>query len=643
MTATQSPQKHEFQAETRKLLDLMIHSLYRNKEIFLRELISNASDALDKLRFEALTRPELMEGDDRLHIRIDRDPADRELVVRDNGIGMSRDEVIANLGTIARSGTQEFAQRLRALENAKEAAPELIGQFGVGFYSCFMIADEVIVDTRKAGETMGVRWRSRGDGAYTVEEIEKKDRGTTITVVLKAPAPGDSDETPDFTQEWLIRDVVRRYSDFVAWPIEMDVEREEATGTDDDPKKERKKIVVTETLNSMRPLWSRAAGEVKPEEHAEFYKHLTHDWEAPRETIHFKAEGNLEYTALLYVPAHRGFDWMETQQQQKSRVSLYVKRVFILADCEELLPSWLRFMRGLVDSADLPLNVSRETLQHTRQMKPMQRRLVAKTLDTLKKMLETDRAKYRSFFQDFGAVLKEGIYGDDEFRKDVAPLALFSSTGEAEDTTLAEYIQRMPVSQKSIYYIAGDDRAKLARSPHLEAFKKKGYEVLLLSDPVDEFAMSRLREYEGRPLKSVERGALDFDTADDSKERSEKKESWKPLAESLKQALGDRVADVRFGDRLTDSVAVLVTDEHGLTPQMVEVLRNAKQDVPETKRILELNPDHPLIARLDATRGDTAKLADYAELLLAQARLAEGGAPDDPQKFNQLVTKLMLG
>lgn len=636
---TKTAEKHEFQAETKKLLDLMIHSLYRNKEIFLRELISNASDALDKLRFEALTKPEWMESDDRLHIRIDRDVVDRELIVSDNGIGMTKDEVIANIGTIARSGTKEFAERLKAAA-AAESSPELIGQFGVGFYACFMVADTVTLDTRKAGEEKGVRWTSRGDGSYTIEEIEKKDRGTTITLALKKPAPGDDESMPDFTAEWTIRDIVRRYSDFVTWPIEMEVEREEPA---DDDKKERKKIKVVETLNSMRPLWSRPAAEVKPEEHTEFYKHLTHDWEAPRETIHFKAEGSLEYTALLYVPSHRAFDWMETQQRVKSRVSLYVKRVFILDDCEELLPPWLRFVRGLVDSSDLPLNVSRETLQHTRQMKPMMRRLVGKTLETLKKRLESDRAAYRSFFADFGAVLKEGIYGDDEFRKEVAALALFSSTAEGEDTTLAEYVQRMPVSQKSIYYLAGDDRERLRRSPHLEAFKKKGYEVLLLTDPVDEFAMARLQEFEGRPLKSVERGVLDFEASEESAARKEAKQTHQPVAEAVKSALGDRVGDVRFGDRLTDSVAVLVTDEHGLTPQMQRILRDAKQDAPEAKRILELNPDHPLIAKIGALRDDPAAVADYAELILAQAQLAEGGTPSDPARFNQLLTKLMLG
>lgn len=644
MTAT--AEKREFQAETKRLLDLMIHSLYRHKEIFLRELISNASDALDKLRFEALTRPELIAGDERLKIRLERDPDDHELVVADNGIGMTKDEVIQNLGTIARSGTREFSEKLaQAVKSKPDGAelPELIGQFGVGFYSVFMVADEVTVDTRKAGEEEGVRWTSRGDGSYTVEPIAKRDRGTTITLKLKQPL-GDETDHDDFTQEWRIREIVRRYSDFVAYPIEMDVEREEKVGDD---KKETKKITLTETLNSMKPLWARPISEVKAEEHAEFYKHLTHDWEAPRETIHFRAEGALEYTALLYIPAHRTHEWVDSQHQMKSHLSLYVKRVFIMNDCEELLPVWLRFVRGLVDSSDLPLNVSRETLQHARQMRPMQKKLVAKTLEALRKMLESDRAQYSSFFDDFGSVLKEGIYGDDEFRKDVAAIALFHSTKEGgERTTLKEYVERMPVSQKAIYYISGSDPAAIARSPHLEAFKKRGFEVLLLTDAVDEFAFARLHEFDGRSLKSVERGALDFEPAADSpeaKEREKAREQKKPLAEALKASLGDKVSEVRFGDRLTESVAVLVTEEHGLTPQMLKVLKDAKQDVSEGKRILELNPDHPVVARLEGLKDDSERLGDFAELIYSQALLAEGRPPEDPVRFNQLLTKLMLG
>jgi molecular chaperone HtpG len=637
---TETLERHEFQAETRRLLDLMIHSLYRNREIFLRELISNASDALDKLRFEALTRPELLEGDERLRIRIERDAEDRQLVIADNGIGMTRDDVIANLGTIARSGTREFAERLSAVERegGEADAPELIGQFGVGFYSAFMVAKEVVVDTRRAGDDEGVRWRSKGDGSYTIEPIAKKDRGTTITLHLEPPPIAGDEEAVDYTSEWVIRDVVRRYSDFVAYPIEMEVEREE-----DDGEGKKKTVRVVETLNSMRPLWTRPPAELKPEEHAEFYKHLTHDWEAPRETIHFRAEGALEYVALLYVPSHRPIDFLEAGERPASRLSLYVKRVFIMSDCEELLPPWLRFVRGLVDSSDLPLNVSRETLQHTRQMAPIRKRLTSKVIEALRSRLESDREAYVSFWKDFGPLVKEGVYGDEEFRKDAAALALFRSTAGETYTTLSEYIARMPVSQKAIWYLAGDDVATLERSPHLEVFKKRGFEVLLLTDAVDEFAMARLHEFDGRPLKSAERGDLDFETADEGDARKKAKEERKEVLETVKAALGDKVADVRFGDRLTDSVAVLVTGEHGMTPQMLRVLRDARQAVPEDRRVLELNPTHPLVARLAAFPGDSPEAKDYAALVLGQAQLGEGKAPDDPVAFNQLVTRLMLG
>jgi molecular chaperone HtpG len=649
---TTTAEKHAFQAETRQLLELMIHSLYKNEEIFLRELLSNASDALDKLRYEALKQPELWEGDERLHVRLEPDADARTLRVVDNGIGMTRDEVIDNVGTIARSGTRRFLEELRkAKEGADDAAelPELIGQFGVGFYSAFMVADEVVLETRKAGEARGVRWVSRADGEYTVEPIERAERGTSITLHLKGPrskgGSGDGEVT-DFTEEWVLRSVVKRYSDFVEYPIEMDVERQEVE-RDAEGKEveggETKRAVKTEVLNSRKPLWTRPASEVTPEEHAEFYKHVAHDWEPPLDVIHFKAEGTVEYTALLYLPKNRPFDLFEADAQ-KSRLSLYVKRVFVTADCEELLPPWLRFVRGIVDSADLPLNVSRETLQHARQMGPIKKRLTKKVLDALDHMLEEERAKYLEFWKSFGKVLKEGIYYDDEQRRYVAGLSLFQTSRGDELSTLDEYVERMPVSQPAIYTIAGPDRAALEKSPHLEALFAKGYEVVYLTDQVDEFALSRLSEFEGKPIRPVERGEIDLEDEAEKRAREEQEKEREPLLAAVREKLGERVSEVRFSGRLKDSPAVLVSGQHELSPNQARILRAANQEVSAAKRALELNPAHPLIERLEALRTeDDARFGDYCELVLGQALLAEGSPLPDPGRFTRLVSSLMVG
>ncbi len=632
-----STETREFQAEARQLLELMIHSLYKHKEIFLRELVSNASDALDKVRFESLTNPELLAGDDRLHVRIEADAGKRTLTIADNGIGMSRDEVIENLGTIARSGTREFMTALAAARKDSAATPELIGQFGVGFYSSFMVADEVVVVTRRAGEEGATRWTSRGDGRYTIEETTRDGRGTTVTLHLKEKGEAD-EEVPDFTSEWRIRDVIKKYSDFVAWPIEMEVERSEGEGDD------KKVVKKVETLNSMKPLWTRSPSEVTEEEHAEFYKHLTHDWEAPARTVHFRAEGTLEYTALLYIPSRKPLAMFETNHN-KSRLSLYVKRVFIMDDCEELLPPWLRFVRGLVDSSDLPLNVSRETLQHTRQMVPIKKKLVAKVLETAKRMLEDEREAYEKVWASFGSTLKEGIYFEDEEAKfKVAEVCLFRSTRGDGLVSLDEYVEKMPFKQKEILFLAGADKKTLLASPHLEAAKKNGFEVLLLTDPVDEFAMQRLTEFDGKPVRSLERGELDLDDDDEKKEEREKKqEALKPLLDSVKAVLKDRVGDVRFSNRLTESPAVLVTGEHDVSPHMQRILREANQEVPPAARVLELNPSHPLVEKMDALRGtDDDRLSDYCDLLYGQALIAEGTPLTDPAAFNRLLTDLMV-
>jgi len=636
-------QTMEFQAETTQLLDLMIHSLYKQKEIFLRELISNASDALDKVRFEALTDTDLLKDDDDLSIRIEADGEERTLTIVDNGIGMSRDEVVENLGTIARSGTREFLAAMAASnESAKGgAAPELIGQFGVGFYSAFMVADRVTVETRRAGqpEDTGVRWSSTGDGKYDIETIERGARGTTITLHLKEKGE-EAEEIPDFTAEWMLRGTVKKYSDFVQWPIRMDVEREEGEGND------KKTVVTNETLNSMKPLWTRSPSEVTDEEHAEFYKQLSHDWEAPGKTVHFKAEGTLEYAALLYIPSHKPMAMFEGEHAQ-SKLSLYVKRVLIMDDCEELLPPWLRFVRGLVDSSDLPLNVSRETLQHTRQMTPIKKRLVTKVVETFKTWLDDDREGYEKVWGEFGAMIKEGMYGEDDDTKfKIAESCLFRSTRGDGLVSLDEVIEAMPEDQKAIYWLAGSELDTLRRSPHLETFTDRGYEVLLLTDPVDEFAMQRLTEFDSRPLVAIDKGELELDEADgdDKKAREEKEGALKPLLEAVKESLGDQVGEVRLSNRLKDSPAVLVTGQDDMSPHMRRMMERMDQATPPSTRILELNAEHPLVARLDSMReADGDRFGEYCELIHGQAQLAEGTPPKDPQRFNRLLVELMVG
>lgn len=632
-------QTMEFQAETRQLLDLMIHSLYRHKEIFLRELISNSSDALDKVRFEALTDAELLGDDDDLRIRLEPDGEAKTLTITDNGIGMSHDEVVQNLGTIARSGTREFLSALSEAKEKKTSAPELIGQFGVGFYSAFMVADRVVVETRRADlpASEAVRWTSTGDGSFEIETVDRAERGTRITLHLKEKGD-EGEEIPDVTTEWGLRAVVKKYSDFVQWPIRMDVERKEGEGDAETT------VTKTETLNSMKPLWTRSPNEVKEEEHAEFYKQFAHDWEPPARTIHFKAEGTLEYTALLYVPSHKPL-MMAESDRGKSKLSLYVKRVFIADDCDELLPPWLRFVRGLVDSSDLPLNVSRETLQHTRQMTPIRKRLVSKLLDTFKSWLDDDREGYEKIWGEFGPLLKEGIYGeDDETKFKVAEACLFRSTRGDGLVSLDEVIEKMPKEQEAIYWLAGPDLETLKRSPHLEAFAARGYEVLLLTDPVDEFAMQRLTEFDGKPIQAVDKGDIDLADDEEKAARDEKAKELQPLIDAVKEKLGDAVSDVRFSSRLKESPAVLVTGENDMSPHMARMLRGMDRAVPESKRILELNPAHALVTRMEKLRdGSEARFGDFCELVYAQALLAEGTPLKDPTRFNQLVTTLMVG
>lgn len=636
---------HQFQTEIKKLLDLMINSLYSHKEIFLRELISNASDALDTLRFKAQTDQSLLEGDSDYKIKIDVDPQARTISVSDNGIGMTRDEVIEHIGTIAKSGTGKFLEAVAA-KGKDDLPPELIGQFGVGFYSCFMVAERVVLTTRAAGSKEATRWESAGDGSYTIEDCERENRGTTVTLYLRELEEGDQ----DFTKEWEIRSTVKKYSDFVTYPICMDIEREEV------PKdKEGKPIegaepvkkVTEEILNSMKPVWNRRKNEVTEDEYKEFYRHLSHDWTDPLETIHINAEGKTEYNALMYIPSQAGMDLF--MPEKKSGMQLYVKRVFIMDNCEELMPPYLRFIKGVVDSADLSLNVSREILQHDRLITMIRKNLVKKVLGNLKEMLEKDREKYLKFWQAFGPVLKEGIHYDFENQEALKELLLFASTKGDELTTLKEYCSRMPEDQKEIYYITGNSREMLANSPHLEALKNKGYEVLLMTDPVDEWVLQGLTTYDEKPLKSVAKGEVSPLSEEEKKEAEEKlkadEEQYASLLTFLKNTLREKVKDVKLSSRLTDSAVCLVAGEHDMSASMERLLRAAGQEVPETKRILEVNPQHELVKimfDLYKENPSDPRLVEYTELLLDQALLTEGSPIADPVKFSKLVAKLMV-
>ncbi len=631
----------EFQAEARQLLDLMVHSVYSNKDSFLRELISNASDALDKLRLEAFRNKDLDVDTSDLHIEIDVDKTARTLTVRDNGIGMTRDEVVDLIGTLAKSGTAELRQQLKEAKNAA-ASEELIGQFGIGFYSSFMVADKVELLTRKAGESEATRWESSGEGTYTIESVEgeaaRAPQGTSVTLHLK---PEDAeDDLHDYTAEWKLRHLVKRYSDFIAWPIRMEVE----TRTPAEDGGEETVTVETETLNSMKALWARPKDEVSDEEYKEFYKHIGHAWDDPLEVIAMKAEGTFEYQALLFIPSHAPFDLFD--RDSHVGIQLYVKRVFIMGDCDQLLPKYLRFVKGVVDAQDLSLNVSREILQQDRQIKAIRRRLTKKVLATIKELQSERPDDYRTLWTQFGRAIKEGLLSDADNKEMLLQVSSFASThSEEEATTLAEYVERMKEGQQQIFYATGESRQQLTKSPHLEAFKAKGYEVLLLTDPVDEVWVGVVDEFEGKPLQSVARGEVDLDS-EEGKSEAEREEQQKEFADLLawlKETLSDHVKDVRLSTRLTESPACLITDAFGITPTLARLYRATGQDVPVGKRILELNPNHPLVTRLrDAHKNaddDAARTmaAETAELLYGTALLAEGGALEDPARFAELL------
>ncbi|MFB7286764.1 molecular chaperone HtpG [Actinacidiphila glaucinigra] len=639
-----SAEVHEFQVEARQLLQLMIHSIYSNKDVFLRELISNASDALDKLRLQALRNDALGADVSDLHIALEADAQARTLTVRDNGVGMSRDEVVALIGTIASSGTAKLLKELKDTKDA-DAAAGLIGQFGVGFYSAFMVADEVTVVTRRAGESQGTRWTSRGEGTYSVESAGKAPQGTAVTLHLK---PVDAEnQMHDYTDSWKLREIVKRYSDFITWPIRMPAHATTPADTDSgaDGESSEPAAAALETVNSMKALWARSREEVTEEEYHELYKHLAHDWLDPLETIRLQAEGTFEYQALLFIPSHAPHD-LFTRDHRRG-LQLYVKRVHIMDDCEELLPPYLRFVKGVVDSQDLSLNVSREILQQDRQIQMIHRRLTKKVLATIKDLMTSAPDRYATVWREFGPALKEGLLGDDGNRDTLLGLCSFASTHEADEpTTLAQYVERMKDGQEEIYYLTGDSREAVENSPHMEAFRAKGIEVLLLTDPVDEIWVTTVPAFDGKQLRSVAKGTVDLEAgeqdAQTDSDRESRQKEYTDLLAWMTGVLTEDVKEVRLSTRLTVSPACLVSDTHDITPALENMYRAMGQDVPHTKRILELNPGHALVDSLNKAhteRGDDAGagLSGIAELLYGMALIAEGGALKDPARFAKLM------
>ncbi|MEM5439031.1 molecular chaperone HtpG [Paraburkholderia diazotrophica] len=621
-----------FQAEVKQLLHLMIHSLYSNKEIFLRELISNASDAADKLRFEAIANNALYENDPNLRIRVSFDKTARTVSIDDNGIGMSRDETISHLGTIARSGTKEFFGKLSG-DQQKDAA--LIGQFGVGFYSGFIVADKITVETRRAGLPVseGVRWVSSGEGDFAVETIERAQRGTTITLHLRA----DEDE---LLSTYKLKSIIQKYSDHVALPIlmqkeEWDAEKSEMVAKDED-----------ETVNQASALWTRAKNDITEEQYKQFYQHLSHDHQDPLTWTHNRVEGRSEYTQLLYVPAHAPFDMWN--RDHRGGLKLYVKRVFIMDDAEQLLPSYLRFVKGVVDSSDLPLNVSRELLQESRDVKAIREGVTKRALSMLEDLANSEetagKEKYATFWKEFGQVLKEGIGEDFSNKERIAKLARFASThndSSEQNVSLTDYVARMKPEQTKIYYVTADTYQAAKNSPHLEVFRKKGVEVLLLTDRVDEWMLSFLQDFDGKPLQSVARGDLDLGQLNDEEKQAQEKvsEELKPLVERMKETLKDKAKDVRLTFRLTDSPSCLVADEGDMSGYLQRMLKAAGQNAPAMHPILEVNPEHALVKNLSA---DNANFDDWCHLLFDQALLAEGGSLEDPASFVKRTNALLL-
>ncbi|AEY02077.1 heat shock protein 90 [Oceanimonas sp. GK1] len=638
MTEAVHTETHGFQTEVKQLLSLMAHSLYSNKEVFLRELVSNAADAADKLRFKALSNSDLFENDGNLRVRLVIDKDNKTLTISDNGIGMTRDEVIEHLGTIAKSGTKAFFSQLSG-DQAKDS--QLIGQFGVGFYSAFIVADKVTVLSRAAGESSdrGVRWESDGDGSFTVADIEKTGRGTDVILHLR-------DSELEFLDDWRLRSIVGKYSDHISIAVEMwkdgEPEQTDEDGNVTSPATEGE----WEQVNKATALWTRAKGEVSDEEYQEFYKHISHDWQDALAWSHNKVEGNQEYTSLLYVPAKAPWDMWN--REQKHGLKLYVQRVFIMDDAEQFMPTYLRFVKGVLDSNDLPLNVSREILQDNKVTAQLRKACTKRVLSMLEQMAKNEADKYQGFWKEFGNVLKEGPAEDYANREQIAGLLRFASThadSDAQTVSLDDYIARMKDGQDKIYYITADSYAAASHSPHLEIFKKKGIEVLLMWERVDEWLMNHLSDYKDKQFVSVTKGELDLGELDDEetkKAQEEAKEALAPLLERVKIALGDEVKEVRLTHRLTSTPSCVVAGEHDMSTQMIKLMRAAGQPVPEQKYILELNPDHSLVKKLESL-GEGEQFNEWSQLLLEQAQLAEQGGLKDPAAFVARVNRLLLG
>ena len=618
---------HSFQAEINQLLNLVINSLYSHKEIFLRELVSNASDALDKLRFRSITEPELLEGAPELDIRITPDEAAGTLTIEDTGIGMTHDELVKNLGTIAHSGSREF---LDLVSKRGQKDVNLIGQFGVGFYSAYLVADQVSVVSRAAGkDSQAWRWSSDAKGSFTVETAERATRGTAITLHLK-------EDQKEFLSEWRMRELITQYSDYVSHPIHLQVKKTTGEGA------EEKTETKLEVVNKASALWQRSKSEITDEQYQEFYKHLSHDWEPALTWTHFRTEGNQVFTSLLFVPKHPPFD---LDNQKPRGVRLFVKRVLIMDNCEEMLPQWLRFVRGVVDSDDLPLNVSRELLQDSAVVQGIRKHVTKKTLDMLEKLAKDKPDDYRTFWQAFGPILKEGLAMDVEYREKIGGLLRYESSREEGLTSLADYVSRMKEGQEAIYYVFGETRKAVVDSPHLEALKKRGYEVLYMTDPVDEWAIQGLKDFQGKPIVSAMHADLKLKETDEEKrEKEERAKGLGPLAEKMKEVLKEQVREVRASDRLTDSPCCLVVPEGGSHAFVERLLRERGRSVPRAKRILEVNPQHPIIQHLrglQETDPGSAQMKEWVEMLYDQALLTEGSSVEDPNRFARRMTALM--
>ena len=624
---------HRFQAEVNQVLRLVINSLYRHKEIFLRELVSNGSDALDRLRFRAIREPDLLDSGDALCIRIIADKNAGTLTIEDNGDGMSAEELVKNLGTVAWSGSRDFLEKLEQAQAAQEEGMQLIGQFGVGFYSSYLVADRVEVISCAAGAAEAHRWASDAQESFTVEPAERKERGTAVVLHLK----GDQKE---FLEPFRLRQLVTRYSDYISHPVQLAVERK----SDDDSKPAE---TVFEDINRASALWQRPPAEVEKEQYEEFYRHLTHDWEAPLAWRHFKIEGTQMFTGLLFLPRQRPFDLFDPQPRYGVR--LHVQRVFVMDEAEELVPRWLRFLRGVIDSEDLPLNVSRETLQDSRAVKTIKKQVTVRTLDLLDELAAERAEDYQTFWNNFGAVLKEGLHFDPDYKQREAKLLRYESSRQPGLTSLSDYVERMPEGQTSIYYAAGISRSAVESSPHLEALTQRGYEVLFMTDAVDPFAVSTLGEFEGKPLVSAMTADLKLNERSPEEEKEnaadkQQREAVGPLLERIQKVLEDRVQEVRASERLTDSPACLVIPDGGLQPHIERMLRARRMDLPPTKRILEVNVKHPLVQgmnRLQQRDADSEKLAEWIEVVYAQALLAEGSPVDDPARLAQRLGKLL--